>query len=172
MLKRPFGQLSNCQALHSALKGYVCAALPSLSLSRQQPAFADSCFHGTAAACIRSQLLSWHGSSLHSQSVALAAASLHSQPAASCSSLQAMHTSHKGLRYRCSVSLCNGNSLHPPATASCFLGVITGFGRLANYPLCIPRIVLLFNGLTRHKKNYSTWITYIIKDKLKVKIIH
>ena len=145
------------------------AALLLEGLRLRSIAFAISI---TATACIRSQLLSWHGSSLHSQSVALAAASLHSQPAASCSSLQAMHTSHKGLRYRCSVSLCNGNSLHPPATASCFLGVITGFGRLANYPLCIPRIVLLFNGLTRHKKNYSTWITYIIKDKLKVKIIH
>ena len=42
-------------ALHSALKGSVCTALPSLSLSRQQPAVAAGCLHG---------------SSLHSQSAA------------------------------------------------------------------------------------------------------
>jgi len=91
-------------ALHSALKGSVCAALPSLSLSRQQPASAAGCLHGSC---------------------------LHSHAAASRSSLQAPHTSPKGLRLRCSASLfmarqqpasaagcLHGSSLHSHAAAS------------------------------------------------------
>ena len=64
------------KALHSALKGSVCAAM--LSLPRQQPAVAAGCFRCSkpafAASCTRS-------------------------------SLQAPHTSPEGLRYRCSAWL-------------------------------------------------------------------
>ena len=92
-----------CKRYTPALKGFVCTALLRCS---------------------------WHGNSLHPQPVALAAASLHSQPAASRSSLQAPHTSPKGLRYRCSASLARARQ-QPAFAAGCifrFAQLLSSFG--------------------------------------------
>ena len=136
------------KAMHSALTGSICAAMPPLAsaffpapyqpaLTALPPALrfasgqAASLLHKKLGAAIGSSVLphagakanhlgaafrslrrplarrfrAWQGNSPHPQPVALAAAACIRTQLHPRSSLQALHTSPKGLRYRCSASL-------------------------------------------------------------------
>ena len=121
------------KALHSALKGSVCAALPSLSLSRQQPAFAAGCLHGSSLHSHAAASRSAHSAALRLEGLRLrshafastATACIRSrllawqQPAFARSCIPLIPASAalrlEGLRLRNQCFRCHylGNNLHP-----------------------------------------------------------